>query len=120
MKLRDVAQLAHVVDAGVRGGVDLAHVHVDAFGDLAADDALIARLDGRALHAVQRLGENARAGGLAHAADAGEEIRVMNAARLDRILQSADRRLLADDVAESLGAVFARERLIGHKFRIEN
>ena len=39
LELRDVAQLADVVDAGVGRGVDLAHVHVDAFGDLAADRA---------------------------------------------------------------------------------
>ena len=103
LELRDVAQLADVVDAGVRRGVDLAHVHVDAFGDLTAHRAGVVRLGGRTLDAVQRLGQDARGGGLADAADAGEEIGVMDAVVLDRVVQRPDRGLLTDDVVERSG-----------------
>ena len=40
---------AHVVDAGVRGGVDLEHVDVAAFGDLDAGVADAARVRRRPL-----------------------------------------------------------------------
>jgi hypothetical protein len=114
LELRNVAQLADVVDAGVCRGIDLPHVHVDPLGDLTAHGAGVIGLDGGTGRAIQRFGEDARGGRLADAADAGEEVGVMDAAPLDRILERADRRLLADDVIERLGAVFARESLIGH------
>src|SRR5207302_4788104 len=102
------------VDARVGRGIDLAHIHVDALRDFPADRALVARLGGRTFDAVQRLREDARGRRFADAANAGEEIRVMDALSLDRVLQRADDRLLSDDVAEGLRPVFARERLVGH------
>ncbi len=114
LELRDVAQLADVVNAGVGGGVDLADIEVDALGDLAADRALVARLGRRALHAVQRFGQDPGRGGLADTADAGEEVGVMDAIAFNRILERADDGILTDDVAEGLRPVFARQRLIGH------
>src|SRR5438270_743273 len=47
-------------------------------------------------------------------ANAGEQISVMDAARLDGVLQRADRGFLADDVAEALGTIFTGECLVGH------
>src|SRR5437588_758795 len=70
LKLRCVAQLADVVDARVGRGIDLAHIHVDAFGDLAADRALVARLGGWTFDAVQRFRQDARRSRLANAANA--------------------------------------------------
>ncbi len=47
LELRDVAELADVVEPRVRRGVDLADVEVDALGDLAADRAVVARARSR-------------------------------------------------------------------------
>jgi hypothetical protein len=74
-----VVDLAHVVDAGVGGGVHLQHVDVPAFHDRLAVHAEHRHVDGRPLHravrqfVIQRAGEDARGGGLADAAHAGED-----------------------------------------------
>ena len=118
LELRDIPQLANAVDAGVGRGIDLTHVEIDPLGDLAADRALVVRLRCRAFHAIERLRQDPRHGRLTHAAHAGKEIRVMNAALFDRVLQRSNDGLLADDVAEALRAVFASESLIGHSGRV--
>src|SRR5262249_5973147 len=68
------ADLADLVDAAVAGAVDLQHVHVLAGGDAAADLAGVAGRGGRAVDAVEGLGEDAGGGGLADAAGAGEQV----------------------------------------------
>ena len=77
--------LADVVDAGMGGGVDLEDVDVAALGDLDAGVTLAARVGRRPLDAVQRPGEDARAGRLAAAARAGEHERVGDALALERV-----------------------------------
>ncbi len=115
LELRDIAQLADVVHATVGRGVDFAHVEIDPLGDLTADRALVARLLGGAVLAVECLGQDTGTGGLTDAPHAREQVGVMNPALLDRVLERADRRLLTDDVAKGLGTVLAGKRLVGHE-----
>ena len=70
----------------------------------------------QALAAVESLGEDARAGGLADAARAGEQVGVRDAAGLDRARQHLRDVVLADQVREDLRPVLERERAMGHGF----
>ena len=82
--------------------VDLDHVDVVAAGDA---DAVVADAAGRGrrpFFAVEALGEDARGGGLADAAGAGEEIGVGDAVALEGVGEGAGGRLLADEVGEGL------------------
>ena len=106
--------LADLVDLRVRGGVELEHVQAVARGDLAAAVALAARLDRRALHAVERLREDARGRGLAGAARADEDVSLRQPVLLDRVLERARDVLLADDLVERLRAIFAGENRVAH------
>jgi hypothetical protein len=63
-----LAQLAHLLDAIVAGPIDLENIEAVAGRDFTARVALAARRLGRPLHAIQRLGKNARGRGLAHPA----------------------------------------------------
>ncbi len=106
--------LANVVDAGARRGVELVDVGMAPLGDL---DALLARAVGigsRALLAVERLGEDARRGGLARAARPGEQVGVRDLAVGDRVSQRALDVLLTDDGVKRLRPVLAVEGLVRH------
>jgi hypothetical protein len=107
--------LAHVVDAGVGGGIDLEHVDVTTFGDLDARVAHAARRRRRPVDAVQRPGEDAGGGGLAAAARPGEDKGLGDALALQGVAQGAGDGLLAQDVVERLGPPLPRERLVGHE-----
>jgi hypothetical protein len=114
-----LAQRLHVGDTAVRGAVDLGHVQRHAGRDLAARGALVAGL-GRAaaaqaaLLAVERLGDQARAAGLADAAGAGEEVGVGNAAALERPGEHGGDVLLPDHVGERLRPVLQGKSAMGH------
>src|SRR5205823_564327 len=103
----------------VRGAVDLDHVERDAVRDLAAARALVAGIRtlllarGAAL-AVERLGHDARAGGLAHAARAGEEVGVSDAAALEGAREHRAHVLLADHVGEDLRAILEGQWAMRH------
>ena len=58
---------------------------------------------------VQRAREDAGGGRLADAAHAGQHVGLRDPVHLERVAQRADHDLLADEVVESLGAVFARK-----------
>ena len=102
-------QVARVVDAAVRGAVDLDAVEVLAAEDRVADRVAL----GQRAVAVEGAGEDARHRGLADAAGAAEEIRVRGAARGDGVLERARDRLLADDLAEVARAVAPGEHGVG-------
>ena len=114
-----VIDLPDVVDAGVGGGVHLQHVHVPAFHDRLAMHAGAGHVDGRRLHrAVRRLvvqgaRQNPRGGGLADAADAGEDPGLRNPPGLERVRQRPHHGVLADQMLETVGAIFARQHPIG-------
>ena len=104
---RFVAQRADVVDAVVGRGVQLRHVEERARLDAEAGGAGVARVAVLRVFAVDRLGEDLRAGGLAGAARAGEQIRVAQPPLGDLTLERRGDMLLPDHVGEGLGPVFA-------------
>ncbi len=114
-----VVDLAHIIDAGVGGGVHFQDVHVPAFHDRLAMHAKYRHVDGRALHrsvrqfVIQRAGENPRRGGLADPAHAGQDPGLRNPPGLERVGNGADHGVLADQILETGGAVFARQHAIG-------
>ena len=96
--------LADVVDARVRGRVDLEHVHVAAVGDLAAGVADAARVGRRPVHAVQHPRQDPRRRRLADAARAGEHERLGDPAARDGVAERLGDGALADDFARASGA----------------
>ena len=111
--------LAHFVHAVVGGRVHLLHIDIAGFRDGDAGIADAAGMDGglgplavRA-DAVERAGDDARGGGLAHAAHAGEHEGMGDAAGGEGVGQGAHQRFLPDQAGEIGGAVFARQDAIG-------
>ena len=88
--LRDDAHLfderADVLHGVVRRGVQLVDVERPSLVERAARFALVARLGAVGRDAVDRLGEDAGAGGLAYAAGAAEEVGVGQLTALDGVL----------------------------------
>ena len=109
-------QLADVVDAAVGGAVDLDHVEGRAVPYLPAVVALAAGVRRRARLAVEGLCQDARHGGLAHAARSGKKIGVGNAPLLNAVLQCLGYMVLEDDLVEVLGTPFSGSYLVGHGF----
>jgi hypothetical protein len=112
--LRVVDHLAHIVHAGVGGRVDFQQVDVAAGIDVQAGRTLAARVGAGAVLAVQRLGKDARDGGLADAAGAGEQEGMVDAAAIQGVGQGADHVLLPDQLGKTLGAPLAGQNEIGH------
>ena len=112
--LRVLDHFAHIVHTGVRGSVDLQQIDIAAGIDVQAGRALAAGIGTGALLAVQRFGEDAGDGGLAHAARTREQEGMVNAAAVQRIGERADHVFLADQLCESLGTPLAGEDEIGH------
>lgn len=113
-----VGDLAHVVDTGMRRGIHFEDVDVPAFHDRLAVHAHLRHVDGRSLHravrqfVIQCAGENARGCRLADAANTGENPGLGNTARLERIRNGADHGLLADQIVEIGGTIFAGEHAV--------
>ena len=107
-----LAQLADLVDAAVRGGVDLEDVERRPFADGDAGVACVARVAVLQVRAVDGLGEDPRERGLAGAARPDEQDRVRDPVGADRVAQRLDDRFLADDLAERLGAPASVQRLV--------
>ena len=102
-----LAQVAGVVDAAVRGRVDLDDVERAgaAGGQLAARFALTAGGVRGALRAVQAAREDARRGGLAASARPGEQVRVRHAIRAQRRLERLRHVFLTDHLIKGVGAI---------------
>ena len=104
-----------VIDAAVGGGVQLRHVQQRTGVDAPAAVALAA---GRTVHgvlAVDGLGEDTGAGGLAGAAGAGEKVGVPHAALRHLPLKRIGDMGLSHHLGKGLGTVFAVQSLIhGH------
>ena len=109
--LRDDAHLfdqrADVLHGVVRRGVQLVDVERTSLVERAARFALVARFGAVVCEAVDGLGEDAGAGGLAYAAGTAEEIGVGQLAALDGVLERRGDMFLSDDRSEGRGAVFA-------------
>ena len=113
-ELRALAQVTRVVDATVRGHVELDDVERRARRDRHARLAGPAGRRRRTVDAVDRLREDARDRGLARAARSGEEVRVVEPVLGDGVGERAHDRRLADDVGEGTGPVAAVQRLVRH------
>ncbi len=109
--LHVLAEIADLLDAPVRRAVDLEHVERGARRDLEAAPALVAGLGltGLPALAVQGLRDEARRGGLAAPARAGEEVGVGDPVLGHRLLQRGADWILADQVSEALGPVLPSE-----------
>ena len=114
---RLVAQGADAVHAVVGRGVELHHVEKAAAFDAEAARAAVAGVAVHGAFAVDRLGENFGAGGLARAARAGEEIGVREPPLSDLTLQRRGDMLLPHHVRKRLGPPLAVKRLI-HLLRL--
>ena len=113
--LHVLEQLARVVDLGARGRIDFDEIDEPAFIDLATGGAFPARGRPRRHFAIEALGEDARDGGLAHAAGAGEEEGVMDAVGGERVGERLQHMLLAGELLEALGAPFTGECGVAHR-----
>ncbi len=105
------SQLTGVVDTAVAGRVDLDDVDRTGavVGQGLAGAADPARVGGGALLTVERPSQDARAGGLAAATGAGEEVRVVEPPAAERLRQRLGDVLLADDLGERPWTVFPIE-----------
>ena len=99
-----VAQLAHVVDAAVAGGVHLDEVEGGAGVDGLAGAAGVAGLALGQGSAVHSLGEDASGGGLAGAAGSGEEVGVGDLVGGEGVAQRLDDVVLSDHLLEAAWA----------------
>ncbi len=112
---RVVEDLAHVVDAGVRRGVEFQQVDEAAGVDVDACRAHAAGRRGDAVgDAVEALGENARDGRLADAARAGQKVGVVQLAARQRVRQRRDHVFLPGQFRERLRPPLAGENLVTH------
>jgi len=96
------AQLTHIVDGTVGGGVELRHIQVAVATrrERAAGLALTTRGGGGAVFTVQRPGEDAGRTRLAAATRAGEEVGVTDVAAVERDGQRPRYMLLTSDFCE--------------------
>ncbi len=108
------AQFANFVDSTVGGAIDLEDVEGASLRDLDADVLVGIEVDPGTVRAVKGLGEDAGGGGLARAAGADEEVGMGEALAGDGIAQGGHHMILAEDVLEGPGAVFAGEDLVAH------
>ena len=112
--LNRLQQFAHVIDAGARRGVDLDHVDEAPLVHVHAAAALAAGIRADSALAVQALGQDARDGGFADAAGAGEQERVVQAVLVQPVDQGLRDVLLADQLLKRFGAPLARQDLVTH------
>ena len=104
--------LAHVVDAGIGGGVHLDHVDMARFENGRAVGRHFRHVDRGPARIVEGAGDEPRGRRLADAAHAGQHIGLGDAPGREGIGQGAHHRFLADQVGEGLRAVFAGEDAI--------
>ena len=80
-KVRVLIQVLNIFHAAVRRRIQFLHIHGCAFRDLDTVAAFAAGRSCRAVLTVQRLGKDARRGGLARTPGAGKQISMGNPAR---------------------------------------
>ncbi|MDF9865854.1 hypothetical protein M2437_004836 [Methylorubrum pseudosasae] len=118
-----VDDAAHIVDAGMRGGVHLQHVHVPGFHDRLAVLAEFRHRHGGAgirlpgAQVVEAAGEDAGGGRLADAAHAREHPGLRDAVGRKGVAQRAHHGALADQVIEGLRAIFSRQHPVRRRGR---
>ncbi|CRN03237.1 hypothetical protein [Pseudomonas sp. 34 E 7] len=113
--LHVVEQFTGVFDLGAARGVDLDQVDETPFVDLAAYRTGAARCRGDTGFTIQAFGDDARNGGLAHAAGTGEQVGVVQPLAVQGIDQSLEHMGLADHFAERARTPFTCKNLITHR-----
>ena len=98
---------ADVLDGVVRRGVELVDVERTALVERTARLALVARLGAAGGKAVDGLGEDAGAGGLAHAARPAKKVGMGQLSALDGVFQRRSNMLLPHDRRKGRRAVFS-------------
>ena len=104
---RLVPQSADIVDAVVRRRVELDNVEDRAVVDAAAARALVAGVAAYGVLAVDSLGKDLGAGGLAGPTRADEEVRVAEVAGLHLIFKRFRDVRLPDDIVKAAGTPFS-------------
>ncbi len=112
-----VAQVAHLVDAAIAGGVDLEDVNRAAVEDLQARCALVAGLTIPRRQAVDRPRQDPSGRGLAGAADPGEQVRMRKRPGPHLVAQSGRDDVLPHQVREPSRPVTTIEGS-GHGLRV--
>ena len=107
-KIDFVAQVAHIIHAGVGCGVNLDQVEKIALIDTLAVLAVVAGAPGRVfVQAVDRLGQQARHGRLASAARPGKEVSMPHPVGTDGILESLNDMFLSNHLVPQAGPPFS-------------
>ncbi len=116
---------AHVVDPGMRGGVHFDDINMAQFDDRLAMHAKHRHMDCRARHSgapgargqfvIEGAGQDARRRRLADAAHPGQNIGLVDAFEVEGVRQRPDHGVLADQILEARGAVFAGKHAIGSR-----
>ncbi len=114
---RVLEQLGHLVDAPVRGRVELHVVDEATFVDLGAGPAGAAGRGADAGLAVHGLGDDARQRRLADAAGTGEQVCVVQAIVVERMRQCAYDVVLPDQRREVTRAPFPSQYLMCHAMK---
>ena len=109
-------QIAHLLDAVVRGTIDLDDVDGLALLNAGAQTAGATRCARGTLRAGEAAGKNAGQGRLADASAAREQKGMGDATRRQGPHQCLHDAVLADHVVKGLGPVFPGEHLIGHRW----
>ena len=109
-----VENLARIVDLGARGGINLEEVDETSLVDRHAVLALPARGAGDALLAIERLGQDARDGRLAHTPGSGEQKGMVHPALGKTVAEHLDDVGLTDQLGEITGTPLSGKYLITH------
>ena len=109
-----LCELSYLFDLGIGGGIHLDHIEIGSGRDLGAGSAVVARVCGGPVLAIERLGQNPRDTGLADTPNAREQIGLRDSSFLESVAQCRYSGFLADDAGEILRAPLACEYLVGH------
>lgn len=101
-----LAQFSNVVDSTVGSPVDFEHIHRIALGDFSAIGTLVARAQKRFSLTIEGFGQDTGNGCLADSPRTRKKIRMSDASRTYRVLQSLGYVRLTDDVIKRLGTPF--------------
>jgi hypothetical protein len=109
-----VAKVANIFDTIVARSVDLDHIQIASLGDLLAHVANSAGLRCGAVHAIERLRQDAGGRGFSNAARADKKIGLSQAACIDGVLKCPRDMILPDNLGEGLGTILAGKNSVTH------
>ena len=113
-KLGRIPQLTNLVDAVVRSTVDLQYVQGAPLGDFLHPRVGIVELNAGSTGAIERLGKDARQGGLACTTRPTEQIAMRDPPQTNGVGQGGGHMFLPHHVGKTLGTVFSGDDLVTH------